>query len=128
MPLVNPTQEQAERLQAIWNHNKAAWFQKNRMEPKTTKAHAILQETYTKNSGGSYSRFETIEIDATGCKVWANWKGKTSEPVARIRIYTGVESYAAYSVLIIKDKPQKPLPIDFDAIEAALRAVQEASA
>lgn len=123
--LVNPTAEDAARLQRIWNLHMVAACQANRYQvAKENEVKAVTQALYSRNSGGSYSPFETVEIDETGRRVEMRWYGQERKlsgvPVARIRIYSGgSEFYKPRAVVHISDKPAKPLPIDLDAIEAA---------
>lgn len=125
--LVNPTAEQAEQLQRIWNLQMLAECKANGRanlaESNTVKA--LTQATYSANSGGSYSPLETVEIDADGRRIAlhrSSFCGRDDRPapVARIRIYSrGAGFYMPRAVVHISDKPSKPLPLDLDAIEAA---------
>lgn len=127
LPLINPTLEDAERLQAIWNMQERvackAGGNEGRAKPNEVKA--VTQARYSANSGGSYSAFETVEISADGRRVWTGGglvKAIPPRPsgVARIRIYSGgSEFHKPRAVVHISDKPAKALPIDLDAIEAA---------
>lgn len=126
-PLVNPTLEDAERLQAIWNEQERATAKAagniDRAKPNAVKA--MTQDVYSRNSGGSYSACETIEISADGRRVWGLGSAMATNPpplpaVARIRIYSGGgDSYKPRAIVHISDKPAKALPLDLDAIEAA---------
>ena len=123
--LINPTAEQAEQLQRIWNLQMVAECKaKGRAslaESSTVKE--LTQAAYSANSGGSYSPLETIEIDAQGQRITSrrsNFTGRYEQPVpvARIRIYTGGAGFhKPRAVVHISDKPAKPLPLDLDAIE-----------
>jgi len=122
-PLVNPTAEQAEQLQRIWNlYMQAAC--KAHQTPEPNHVRAITQARYSANSKGDYSPLTTIDIGADGREIrgaWSNYEfKKTGEPIARIRVYTGASGfYKPKAVVHISDKPAKALPIDLDAIEAA---------
>jgi hypothetical protein len=126
-PLINPTPEHAERLQALWNmHERMAGKSagnEGRAKPNAVKS--VSQALYSNNSGGSYSPFETVEISEDGRRIWQgrSYIKVTPAPlpaVARIRIYSGgSEFYKPMSIVHISDKPAKALPIDFDAVEAA---------
>jgi hypothetical protein len=135
-PLINPTAEQAEQLQRIWNlqmvvtckaSGRAAVAEENSVT-------ALTQAVYSANSGGSYSPLETVEIDASGRRIQrvggysAQWDDEKAEPVARIRVYSrGTGFYKPRSVVHISDKPAKALPIDLDTIErATLQAIEDA--
>jgi Domain of unknown function (DUF3560) len=128
VPLINPTAEQAEQLQNIWNLQMAAQCKasgyRDRCEANSFKA--VTQALYSANSGGSYSSFETVEIDETGRRIQASgdfsarWDDENLPPVARIRVYSkGTGFYMPRAVVHISDKPAKALPLDLDAIEAA---------
>jgi hypothetical protein len=128
--LINPTQEQAEQLQRIWNLHMVAACTKYQT-PKENEVTAVTQAVYSRNSGGSYSHFETVEIGADGRRIEMQWKAMervlSGVPVARIRIYSGgSEFYKPRSVVRIVDKPAKALPVDLDAIEReAVQAVEQ---
>ncbi len=120
-PLVNPTDEDAERLQALWNEKaRAAFFERNPhynstpeyFKPSTVKR--ITQATYSANSGGSFSKASTCNLCGGGMQepTSYNYNGKLGPVLAKIRTTygDGNTTNAADSVIIITDKPQKPLP------------------
>lgn len=110
--LINPTAESAEALQADLN-----------AKARTPNAVTYLtQAEYTRRSGGNHSHYETVYLrrrpmldryirDMYGsadklpivCKVRASWRGMSLGQ--------------ALSVVVLTDKPQKPLP-DWKPIEA----------
>lgn len=127
LPLINPTLQDAERLQAIWNEQeraacKAAGYIE-RAEPNEVRA--VTQERYSDNSGGLYSPYETVEIAADGRRVltggiYCKMIPPAPSGVARIRVYVGGSGFhKPRAVVHISDKPAKALPIDLDAIKAA---------
>lgn len=129
-PLVNPTVEQAEQLQRIWNlHMVAACESAKYATPKENVVKAMTQDSYSRNSKGTYSHYETREIGEDGRLI--EWKWERMErvlsgvPVARIRVYSGgYETHKPRAVVHISDKPAKALPLDLGAIEkAALSAI-----
>jgi len=135
VPLINPSREQAEQLQAIWNLRMAATCKGKHSAAKPNEVYATTQAIYSANSKGDYDPFKTVEIAADGRRVRMEWKGhervRSGEPVARIRISTiGGEFYKPDAVVTITDKPSKPLPIDLDTLEAGARhaANEEAAA
>ena len=135
VPLINPSREQAEQLQAIWNLRMVAACIGKRSTARANAVYATTQATYSANAKGDYDPFKTVEIAADGHRVRMEWKGnervRSGEPVARIRISTiGVEFYKPDAVVIITDKPAKPLPIDLDTLEEGARqaANEEAAA
>jgi len=115
-PLINPTDEDAGRLQAIWN---AARSQKwGDAEKPVTR---ITQAQYSANSGGSYSAAETKWIAAGGLEPRSHY-GRHLEPaICKVR-------FLGRSVIILTDKPQKKLPAEaFENPHAArLAIVQDA--
>lgn len=123
-PLVNLSPEQAEQLQRIWNARMSKACEGKRLPVKVGEIRPMTQAAYSAHSAGTYARFGTEEIDATGAIVRSGWRGgqfiKTSEPVARIRVAKAGECYKADSVVVVSDKPAKPLPVDLDVIEREL--------
>ena len=128
LPLFNPSLEQAEQLQRIWNLQMVAKCTRHQ-EPLPNEVCAITQAKYSANPKGTYSQLTAVDISADGQQVRGGWRGGewslSGEPVARIRIYTGRGSfYKPNAVVAITDKPAKPLPLDLDALErAALDAI-----
>lgn len=130
--LINPTREEADQLQRIWNlHMVAACQSSPHATPKANEVKAISQAYYSRNSGGSYSHFETVEIAEDGRRIewkWERMERKLSGvPVVRIRIYSGgYETHKPRAVVHINDKPSKALPLDLNAIERAAIAAVDA--
>ncbi len=124
--LINPSAEQAEQLQRIWNLQMELSCRKSRAKAEANSVQAVTQAAYSANSGSSYSPFETVEIAADGTRVTLQWRNMervlSGVAVARIRIYSrGTGFYMPRAVVTITDKPGKPLPLDLDAIEAEVR-------
>lgn len=127
-PLINPTDEDAERLQALWNERARARHEKGNIYSSegARKLHSdqfkpkeitrITQATYSANSKGSYARAETRGLCRDGnltdreSNMWSKSAEERAKrigaPVCNIRV-TG---YDPYSVIVLTDKPQKPLP------------------
>jgi hypothetical protein len=132
VPLVNPTEEEAARLQALWNDDGrrvAARYSHCNSEDWTANVRDMSQAVYSRNSGTDYAPCKTIEIDARGRRVWTHWRSfkeeKTAEPVARIRIGPGSSQVkGAVSVVRITDKPAKALPIDWEAAAAPVSEIE----
>jgi len=103
IPLVNPTDADAERLQAAWNNqnegNRWSYSGDDKGPPKVAR---MTQAQYSAASGGSYARGETVEITGGGFK--RNSGGSMDRPdcptVAKVRSW-------GYRVVILTDKPQK---------------------
>ncbi|MEM1155177.1 MAG: DUF3560 domain-containing protein, partial [Pseudomonadota bacterium] len=108
-PLINPTPEQAERLQALWNADaaKGKYGKPNRVT-------MTKQAVYSRHSQGDYSPFNTIKLDQHGRRVW---RSRDVTPVCRVRVNNGGSGlYQADAVIVIEDKTQKALPLDLTAL------------
>lgn len=112
--LINPTEEDAQKLQDEWNasakHPSEIW--------------RMTQEEYSARSKGSYGVCQAIEIDEQAKRRWATCYGASGrETVFKIRIGrpSGMTLYGADRVIVITDKPQKPIPWS-DLEEAKSRA------
>lgn len=111
-PLVNPTQEEAERLQAIWNRQ--ALERRPTITPREVRA--VEQAHFSANSKGDYSPYSTISLDADGNKIWPH-RSKSPEPVCRVRVFDGGGSlYSPEALVTLTDKPTKPLPIAWPVV------------
>jgi len=102
-PLVNPTDEDAARLQALWNGHS--------YHEEVTR---ITQAKYSRWSRGDMA--QAVAINANGRRS----NRSSGAAVFRIRIMWRM---GADSVVVLEDKPQKPLPLDWDAIEAQAEKV-----
>lgn len=122
-PLINPTDEDAERLQAMLNEQYMADFtrrhgaQSKYYTPKPpAKVQRITQAVYSANSGGTYSKAETRGLCANGVLEDKHSNMWTSAGAARAKARgpalckIRVTGYEPEIVLVIIDKPQKPLP------------------
>lgn len=110
-PLINPTLENAQRLQDSLNANARAFFDRHRM-PNFVPAEVVqvTQSVYTHVSGqGSYAKAKTVELAANGLP--ANERGAVGAVVCRVRMGNGIQVYGADRVIVLTDQPQKPLPI-----------------
>lgn len=98
-PLVNPTDEDAERLQAVWNRREHGQY------GNPGKVSRMTQAEYSASSGGTYSHLETVEITGGGERQEGGgyMRKPTFPSVAKVRRYSN-------SVVILTDKPQKALP------------------
>jgi hypothetical protein len=115
--LINPTKEDAERLQACFNAaNVARWEREHkcsietapsyykRPEPGTVRE--MTQAEYSAASKGAYARHETRDICGGGVIASKSWNAKNPPTVCKVRV-TG---YEPYIVVRITDKPAKALP------------------
>lgn len=119
-PLVNPTDGDAERLQALWNAQTIAKGERRKVESKysycpelegeQSKVLRTTQANYSAASGGTYSHAQTVEIEVGG-KARTGYRGQYKGTVCcKLRTTSG-ENYKAPRVIILTDKPQKPLPV-----------------
>lgn len=106
-PLINPTDEDAQRLQDEIN----ARFPNE--EPVTVLR--ITQAVYSANSKGDYSRASTAEINEHG-RI-RTIRSRSREVVYKVRI--AGSGYSPCRVIVLTDKPQKPIP--WEAVAAARR-------
>lgn len=108
-PLINPTDADAERLQAIWN---AQYTGSHCGKPQSVVR--LTQAQYSSNSGGTYSACETITLNEHGTKRASHYQMVSSDraSVCKVRSASGKYEggYVARRVVILTDKPQKPLP------------------
>lgn len=128
IPLLNPTKEDAQRLQDLWNMDvvKACDGHKYRT-PKAATIEEITQAIYSANSKTDYDPFETVDIDKNGRRVDWRWRGGervlTGEPVFRLRVSSrAYESDKARSVIFLTDKQGKPLPIQWEEVNSEVSA------
>lgn len=131
--LVNPTEEDAERLQALLN---AAGERKHKEKDrysdyKPTPVLRMTQAQYSANSKGNYSHFETRTLHngggvvarrssnmyTTECSRYDNALGPA---VCKARVRYSSGWYNPPHIVVITDKPQKPLPLDWEAVADAL--------
>lgn len=122
-PLVNPTDEDAERLQALWNEHARLYFEKRSKESagwslNDFKPQSIIRTTqanYSAQSKGTYCAAGTRAVFAGGIEC-ANFyraaekmRAKHGDPVCKVRRSSG-GAYQASRVIVLTDKPQKRLP------------------
>lgn len=110
-PLINPTDEDAERLQAIWNRHAVERGHKG--EPATVRR--MTQAEYSAASKGSYAHCTTTDVSENLRKPW---RDEDREIVFKVRAsVNGFSMTAGSRVIVITDKPQKPIP--WEDVEAA---------
>lgn len=130
--LVNPTEADAERLQATLNAiGRAKHEANNKREPyKPTEVLRMTQAKYSELSKGTYSHFETRTLHNAGgiiarrsSNMWSregtDYDTALGDAVCKVRIASGTHLgwYNPPHIVVITDKPQKPLPLDWEAIE-----------
>jgi hypothetical protein len=112
-PLINPTNEDAIKMQDEWNAKEQARHAKTRhwkpFEP--VKPLMMTQAQYSAQSGGNYARFETLTICEAGTEHRKRHFGKiTRHDVFKLRVSKAFNYYQADRIIIISDKPQKAIP------------------
>lgn len=125
-PLINPTDEDAERLQAIWNERTRAEIEARKArdkyccsEFKPQSVCRCTQSVYSSASNGSYGRAETIELAGGGSEM-RQYNGcyegdrkaalaAQGPAVCQVRKTSG-ENYQADRVIVLTDKLQKVFP------------------
>lgn len=118
-PLINPTDEDAERLQAFWNEQAATDEWNRRNGAKVSEVLRMTQAEYAAASKGSYSRMGTVTVCEKGTKhETRHGSNITRHDVYKVRATSN--GYAADRVIVITDKPQKGIPwATLDAARAA---------
>lgn len=117
-PLINPSAEEAVRLQALWNAQAAERSARRDSVPvPVTNVRNLTQAAYSANSGATYSVFQTVNLDANGKRIWPSYQRMSEREPAACRVRVGPRGdssfYAAESVIRITDKPSAPLPIQW---------------
>jgi hypothetical protein len=115
-PLINPTKEDAERLQSIWNEEGREKYNEGKRngryygEFEPAKVVYIKQETYSEASKGAYARAETLGLAAGGVLA-SRFPKSTGKDVCKLRTtYGGSGPYTPKSIIVLTDKPGKPFP------------------
>lgn len=118
LPLINPTEEDAARLQATINEHASRRRNAGDDEGQVMK---MTQADYSKYSKGAYSSFETRTIHQDGrpsrrsSNMWSSsgeaYDKSLPAAVFKLRMRAG-------RVVVLTDKPQTALPLDWDKIEA----------
>jgi hypothetical protein len=127
IPLINPTDEDAQRLQSLWNsHEKEEWEESEIRrhgrcdgEFKPSTILRTTQATYSANSKGSYCAAGTRQVFPGGHECGLHYtsldkgRSKYGQEVCQVRRTRGDGGDGHYHVpsrvIILTDKPQKPL-------------------
>lgn len=135
-PLINPTEADAMRLQKVWNDHAAA-AASYQPDKRRSPVAIMTQAQYSARAAGSYGPCKTIDIGADGLEVRGPLHGTYAEAraarvantVARVRVFAGGrELYGARSIVVISDKAQKALPLDWTTAEEKAAARMAAAA
>lgn len=133
--LVNPTNEEAERLQSFLNHlGKTRHDAAYAADPYAAKREFVPSEVwymtmgqYKLRSKGEYGSCETRTIHQYGgviarksSNMWSahgqEYDSKLGPAVCKLRTgsASGYSWHSPQRIVVITDKPQKPLPLDWD--------------
>lgn len=121
IPLINPTMEEAQRLQALINAKHAASWERHHGKPtehygpKAGTVEECTQAAYSANSGGIYSKAETIGLAAGGeerdnSNMWTSHGDARNKRIGPVVCKVRMAGYDPRRVLVITDKPQKAFP------------------
>lgn len=126
-PLINPTLEDAQRLQAVFNAAAVKRWEREHGRsienapsyytlPKQGAVCCITQEVYSANSKGSYAKAETRgicgggEVESAYSNMWSRKEEERRKAMGPVICKVRVTGYDPYRVVHITDKPAKPLP------------------
>lgn len=133
--LINPTGEEADRLQDLLNRIGEAKFNQNSSNKYQayvpTLVLELTQAEYSQLSKGTYSHFETRTLHNSGGIIARRSSNMyTSEgtaydkalgpAVCKIRVRYSSGWYNPPHIVVISDKPQKSLPLDWEAVACAM--------
>lgn len=143
--LVNPTDADAERLQAALNTLGEAkyiaktpeWERKHRPWVPTPVLR-LTQEQYSAMSKGTHASAETRTVHEAGgilsrrsSSMWSSagaaYDQALGDPACKVRVKFSSGWYNPPHVIVITDKPQKPLPVDWNRIMDAIATKEAAS-
>ncbi len=131
--LINPTREAAQALQDALNEKAGAYSEKHNLRHiEPVDVWEMTQDEYKARSKGSYSVCHT-EYLGRGLVLherttyYRGGEPKTLDPVCKVRIGNARQLYGPDRVIVISDKPQKPLP-DWTATPAAEQKAEAVTA
>ena len=122
IPLINPTLEDARRLQDMINQRHAAEWERHHGKPsasygpKAREVEVITQAVYSANSGGTYSKAETRGLCADGqledppSNMWSSAREARRKARGPVLCKIRIAGSDPVRVLVLSDKPQKALP------------------
>lgn len=109
--LINPTDEDAQKLQDIWNEQ----ARKKSKSADPVQVERMTQAEYTNRSKGTYAQCETVSVDEN--TEIRRFNRRSRVEVFKVRTADSRQLYGAQRVVILTDKPQTPIP--WEAIETA---------
>ncbi len=117
--LVNPTEDDAQKLQTLWNE-RGEKLHKERNKYGTFEPTAVVRMTqaqYSARSAGDYGPCGTVEVMPNGFRRKGLFDGggtSDGSPAFKVRKMTaGGFGYAPDAVVVLTDKPQKPIPLEW---------------
>lgn len=129
--LVNPTDEDAEKLQAIWNAEVKASHERRKAygEVPVSSVWRMTQAEYSARSKGDYGPCETSDVSELLKIRQTNYSGRDlAGRVTVFKVRTGSAGGSNYGacrrVVVLTDKPQKALP--WSDVEATREAMPSA--
>ena len=125
--LLNPIDADAERLQALWNAAAAEDQKRHKRYGQLLPSDVLrmTQAEYSARSKGAYASYETTDLSERLEKL-RGWNRGGRVCVFKVRTASGKGWESAQRVIILTDKPQKPLPWD-DAEDARAEQPTEES-
>ncbi len=110
--LINPTDEDAQKLQDLLNaQERARYDRQKRYEAfPVSEVKRMTQAEYSAESGGTDSRCETSSITENRRLKEINSSDRVTCFKVRTASAGGSSYYSSRRVIVITDKPQKPLP------------------
>lgn len=122
-PLINPTDEDAERLQTLINERHAAECIRRHGSnakyyglEKKGEVQRITQATYSANSKGAYARAETrglcadCQLEDRASNMYSSGQEEREKARGPALCKVRITGYNPYSIIVITDKPQRALP------------------
>lgn len=122
-PLVNPTDEDAAKLQALWNERAEAAHRKagNHGAFAPSAVWPMTQAEYSARSKGDYGPCGTADVSERGEVREYGRGGRVTVFKVRKGSGGGFSMYAAPRVVVLTDKPRKPLPwAEMEAVRATM--------
>ena len=116
--LINPTLADAQKLQDHWNAESKALFDKNYRHSAFVPSEVwpMTQAEYSERSKGSYSGFETATVCQNGYLESSRYNSPAACKVRKCFPRGANFTHAAYRVIILTDKPQKAIPLNWATI------------
>lgn len=113
--LINPTEEDARRLQALWN-SKATRVDGSRSIGSPGSVELTTQARYTHGAKCSDWTYTTTLFEDGSAATYRGtvheWTAAGKKVVGKLRINPSL--YGVDSIVVLTDKPQKPLPIGWN--------------